>query len=202
MTKIKKRMTALAAMLLAAALVMGGCGAAGGGQAASDTEAGAVTSEDAEEAAGESADTGDAEAESEDAEAAGDEAASVNEAGLADGTYIVDVSTDSNMFHINEADEGTGVLTVKDGEMSVHIRMPSKNIVNMYYGPKDEAQAEGAELIEPTTDEVTYSDGITDEVYGFDVPVPVIGEEFTVSIIGTHDNWYEHKMMVENPVAQ
>ena len=33
-------------------------------------------------------------------------------------------------------------------------------------------------LLEPTTDTVTYSDGMTEEVYGFDIPVPAIDEEF------------------------
>ena len=120
--------------------------------------------------------------------------------GLEDGTYIVDVDTGSNMFHVNEANEGKGLLTVKDGEMNVHISLASKKIVNVYAGPKSEAEAEGAELIEPTKDMVTYDDGITEEVYGFDIPVPAIDEEFPVSIIGTHDNWYEHNMMVTNPV--
>jgi hypothetical protein len=106
------------------------------------------------------------------------------------------------MFHINEADGGTGVLTVVNGEMTVHIRMPSKNIVNLYYGLKEDAQKEGAELIQPTTDEVTYSDGMTDEVYGFDVPVPAIDEPFNVAIIGTYGNWYDHKLTVTNPVVQ
>ena len=179
-----KRLKLVLAAAVAAAVLMTACG----GAAESGSSEAASSNEQAEAAAEET---------TEDVE---DEEPSVNEAGLADGTYVVDVSTDSNMFHINEADEGTGVLTVENGEMSVHIRMPSKNIVNMYFGTKAEAQAEGAELIEPTTDEVTYSDGMTDEVYGFDVPVPVLGEEFTVAIIGTHGNWYEHKMLVENPV--
>lgn len=179
-----KRLKLVLAAAVAAAVLMTACG----GTAESSPSEAASSNEQAEAAAEET---------TEDVE---DEEPSVNEAGLADGTYVVDVSTDSNMFHINEADEGTGVLTVENGEMSVHIRMPSKNIVNMYFGTKAEAQAEGAELIEPTTDEVTYSDGMTDEVYGFDVPVPVLGEEFTVAIIGTHGNWYEHKMLVENPV--
>lgn len=55
--------------------------------------------------------------------------------------------------------------------MTIHVSLVSKNIVNVFVGTKEEAQADGAELIEPTTDEVTYSDGTTDEVYGFDIPV-------------------------------
>lgn len=125
---------------------------------------------------------------------------SVNEAGLADGIYIVDVDTGSSMFHINEAKEGKGELTVKNGEMTLHITLPSKNIVNLFLGTSEEAEADGAVLIDPTIDEVTYSDGITEEVYGFDIPCPVVGEAYDVSIIGTHGNWYTHSVTVTNPV--
>jgi len=49
-------------------------------------------------------------------------------------------------------------------------------------------------------DEVTYSDGLTDEVYGFDIPVPALDEEFDVALIGTKGKWYDHKACVSNPV--
>ena len=119
---------------------------------------------------------------------------------LEDGEYTVDVTTDSTMFHINEANEGKGLLTVKDGEMTVHVSLASKKIVNLFPGSKEEAQADGAELIEPTTDRIVYDDGIEMDVYGFDIPVPALDEEIPVAIIGTHDNWYDHTITVTNPV--
>ncbi len=106
------------------------------------------------------------------------------------------------MFHVNEAKEGKGVLTVKDGKMTIHVSLVSKNIVNVFVGTKEEAQADGAELIEPTTDEVTYSDGTTDEVYGFDIPVEKLDENFNVAIIGKKGTWYDHVVSVSNPVPQ
>lgn len=121
---------------------------------------------------------------------------------LEDGTYTADFNTDSNMFHVNEAKEGKGVLTVKDGKMTIHVSLVSKNIVNVFVGTKEEAQADGAELIEPTTDEVTYSDGTTDEVYGFDIPVEKLDENFNVAIIGKKGTWYDHVVSVSNPVPQ
>ena len=45
-----------------------------------------------------------------------------------------------------------------------------------------------------------YSDGYTEEVYGFDIPVPAIGEEFNVAILGEKGKWYDHKVSVKNPV--
>ena len=61
-----------------------------------------------------------------------------------------------------------------------------------------EAQEEGAELLQPTKDEVTYSDGTTETVNGFDVPVPAIDEEFDLAIIGTKGKWYDHKVSVSD----
>ena len=118
---------------------------------------------------------------------------------LEDGVYIVDFNTDSSMFHVNEACEGKGTLTVKDGIMTIHVSMPSKNIVNLYPGLAEDAQKEGAELLQPTTDTVTYSDGMTEEVNGFDVPVPALDEEFDLALIGTKGTWYDHKVSVSNP---
>ena len=119
---------------------------------------------------------------------------------LPDGTYTATFTTDHSMFHVNEEYDDKGTLTVKDGEMTIHVSLVSKNIVNLFFGLAEDAQKDGAELIEPTTDEVTYSDGYVEEVYGFDIPVPALDEEFDVALIGTHDNWYDHKVVVSNPV--
>ena len=121
--------------------------------------------------------------------------------GLEDGTYTAEFSTDSGMFHVNEACDGKGTLTVKDGEMTIHISLVSKNIVNLYPGLAEDAQKEGAGLLQPTEDMVTYSDGTTEEVYGFDVPVPVLEEEFDLALIGKKGVWYDHKVSVSNPEA-
>ena len=118
---------------------------------------------------------------------------------LEDGTYTAEFDTDSSMFHVNEACEGKGTLTVKDGIMTIHLSMPSKNLVNLYPGLAEDAQQEGAELLQPTTDTVTYSDGMTEEVNGFDVPVPALDEEFDLALIGTKGTWYDHKVSVSNP---
>ncbi len=119
---------------------------------------------------------------------------------LEDGTYTVDFTTDSSMFHVNEALDGKGTLTVKDGEMTIHISLTSKNILNLYCGLADDARKDGAEILEPTVDTVTYSDGTTEEVNGFDVPVPTLDEEFDLALIGTKGKWYDHKVSVSNPV--
>ena len=120
---------------------------------------------------------------------------------LEDGVYTAEFDTDSNMFHVNEACGGKGTLTVKDGKMTIHVSLVSKSILNLFAGTAEDAQKDGAVILEPTTDSVTYSDGYTDEVYGFDIPVPALDEEFDVALVGTKGTWYDHKVSVSNPEA-
>ena len=175
---------------LSACLLLGGCGA---GQAADATsaESTAVAQESTVTP------TGSTEA----TETVSTETAQ-NEAQLPDGVYTAEFSTDSSMFHVSEACDGKGTLTVKDGVMTIHISLGSKKILNLYPGLAEDAAKDGAVLLEPTTDTVTYSDGMTEEVYGFDVPVPAIGEEFDLALIGTKGKWYDHKVKVSDPVAE
>ena len=119
-----------------------------------------------------------------------------DEAAVADGTYEAVFTTDSSMFQVNEARDDKGVLTVKDGKMTIHVSLTSKNIVNLYPGTAEEAQKDGAELLDPTEDEITYDDGTSETVYGFDIPVPALDEEFDLALIGTKGKWYDHKVKV------
>ncbi len=140
-------------------------------------------------------------AETEAAETA-DKAEESTDSELEDGVYSVEFDTDSGMFHVNEACNGRATLTVKDGKMTVHISLVSKNIVNLFLGTAEDAQKDGAKLIAPTTDVVTYSDGLTDEVYGFNIPVEKLDEEFDLAIIGTKGKWYDHKVSVTDAKEQ
>lgn len=83
--------------------------------------------------------------------------------------------------------------------MSVHITLPSESIVNLYTGTAEDAQKEGATLLSPTVDTVSYADGSTEEVYGFDVPVPALDQEFDLAILGSKGKWYDHKVSVTGP---
>lgn len=175
---------------LSACLLLGGCGA---GQAADATSAeSTVAAQESTVTPTESTET----AETVSTETAQDKAQ------LPDGVYAAEFSTDSSMFHVSEACDGKGTLTVKDGVMTIHISLGSKKILNLYPGLAEDAAKDGAVLLEPTTDTVTYSDGMTEEVYGFDVPVPAIGEEFDLALIGTKGKWYDHKVKVSDPVAE
>ena len=127
---------------------------------------------------------------------------SVDATELADGTYSAKFNTDSSMFSVNESNDGRGVLTVKDGKMTIHISLASQKIVNLFVGTAEDAAKEGAELLQPTIDTVTYADGTTEEVNGYDVPVEALDKEFDLAIIGTKQKWYDHKVSVSDPQAE
>lgn len=169
--KKKKISAVFGCVLLMASLMLGACGESDDSKDAGTT---GQTSESVQETEGE-------------------------ENALEDGVYLADFSTDSSMFHVNEACDGKGTLTVKNGQMTIHITLGSKKIVNLYLGLAEDAAKDGADLLQPTNDEVYYDDGTSDEVYGFDVPVPALDEEFDLALIGTKEKWYDHKVKVSNP---
>ncbi len=121
---------------------------------------------------------------------------------LADGVYTAAFKTDSSMFRTSEAMDGRGTLTVENGVMTLHVSLMSKKILHLFPGTAEDAQKDGAVWLEPTTDMVTYSDGLSEEVYGFDIPVPAIDSEFDLALIGTKGKWYDHKVSVEDPKPQ
>ena len=178
-----------ATLILAAALT--GCGAS------SSTASSAAASEAASSAAS--------------SVAATSEAASEAAATLPDGVYTADFETDSSMVHANEACDGKGTLTVKDGQMTFHVSLASKKIVNLYLGSAADADANKADWLRPPppppphphqgsppTDPVTSSDGTTEEVYGYDIPLTAVDEDFALAILGTKGKWYDHTVSVRN----
>ena len=190
------------AVIMTAALVMSAAGC-GNKDAVSTAEPEAVATEEVAETAEETEElaeetTEESEETEEVAEETQETAETSESAGLADGTYTATFTTDNSMFHINEAYDNKGTLTVQGGEMTIHITLPSQNILNLFPGTAEDAQKDGAELLQPTTDTVTYDDGTTEEVYGFDVPVPAIGEPFQLALIGTKGKWYDHEVIVSD----
>ena len=161
----------VASLLLAAALT--GCGAA------SSTASSAAGSEAASSVASSAASETDA-------------------AALPDGVYTAEFDTDSGMFHANEACDGKGTLTVENGKMTFHVSLASKKIVNLYVGMAADADANKADWLLPTTDTVTYSDGTSEEVYGYDIPVAAVDEDFQLALLGTKGKWYDHTVSIRN----
>ena len=157
--------------------LLAGCGAS---STASSVSSGTASSEAASAAASSAAET----------------------AALPDGVYTADFETDSSMFHANEACDGKGTLTVENGEMTFHVSLASKKIVNLYPGKAADAEANESDWLQPTTDTVTYSDGTSEEVYGFDIPVSALDTDFDLAILGTKGKWYDHVVSVRNAVEK
>ncbi len=183
----KKLITTILAIGMAV-LPLSGCGEKKAEPAPAATETAAPATEAAEPA----------EPAAEQEPAAETETEEPKEAALPDGVYSAKFTTDSSMFHVNEEYDDRGTLTVENGEMTIHITLASKNIVNLYPGTAEEAQKDGAELLMPTTDTVVYADGTEEEVYGFDVPVPALDEPFPLALIGTKEKWYDHEVVVSD----
>ena len=131
-----------------------------------------------------------------------DSTSEANADALENGTYAADFTTDSSMFHVNEAEDGKGVLTVKDGQMTIHVSLASENILNLFPGSAEDAKKDGAALLQPTKDTVKYSDGTEEVVNGFDIPVPALDEEFPLALVGKKGKWYDHMVKVSNPVKK
>ena len=119
-------------------------------------------------------------------------------AALPDGVYTAEFKTDSSMFHASEAVDGMGTLTVENGVMTFHVSLQSQKIVNLYLGMAADAPDHESDWLQPTVDTVTYSDGTSDEVYGFDIPVQAVDTDFQLAILGTKGTWYDHTVSVRN----
>lgn len=187
------------AIALLSVTLSGGCGNNNNAQE-SDSAVDVTVEEDTEESSEIVTETLPEEPTEEEPESDETDKQNQDTAELADGIYTAEFTTDSSMFRVNETCEGKGTLTVENGEMTIHITLGSKKILNLYPGLAEDASEEGTELLLPTEDTVTYSDGMTEEVYGFDVPVPMLETEFDLALIGTKGKWYDHKVSVSNPV--
>lgn len=129
---------------------------------------------------------------------ASQEEAKAGTTALEDGEYSVKFDTDSSMFGVSEAMNGRGTLTVKDGKMMLHISLKSKKILNLYPGLAEKARGDEKGWLLPTTDKVKYEDGTWEEVFGFDVPVEKLDEEFDLALVGEKGTWYDHKVSVSD----
>lgn len=185
-------------MMLLSAGILTGCLLGGCGENAADTES-TIQSESSVASLESGSDV--TEEKSQEVQASIEETQTASDEStcpLEDGIYLASFKTDSSMFRINETKDGKGVLTVANGKMTIHVTLLSKKVLNLYAGLAEDASREGAELLQPTIDVVTYSDGLSEEVYGFDIPVPYLEDEFDVALIGTKGSWYDHKVSVSN----
>ena len=115
---------------------------------------------------------------------------------LADGTYSCKFTTDSSMLKINPELKNEASLTVKDGKATAHCVLSGTGYLKLFLGSKEDAPNKESEHISYTEESLKYSDGTTDKVYAFDIPVPVIDEEYAIATVGKKGTWYDHKVKV------
>ena len=116
---------------------------------------------------------------------------SEQEASLADGSYAIEVTTDSSMFH---ADSCT--LEVEDGTYTAHLSLPGEGFSRLYFGSAEEAaEADDSEI---------YDYYLNDEdKYTFDVPVAALDEELEIAAYGQRrDTWYPHTIVFCSPAEE
>ena len=121
-----------------------------------------------------------------------------NKAALEDGIYSAKFETDSGMFKINETKEGRGILTVKDGKMTMEIVLSGDGIVGLYEGLAKDAKNDEKNRINCSKVTVKYDDGSEEEVNSFVIDVPVLDKEFDLALIGKKEKWYDHKVIVSD----
>ena len=121
-----------------------------------------------------------------------------NKTALEDGIYSAKFETDSGMFKINETKEGRGILTVKDGKMTMEIVLSGDGIVGLYEGLAKDAKNDEKNRINCSKVTVKYDDRSEEEVNSFVIDVPVLDKEFDLALIGKKEKWYDHKVIVSD----
>lgn len=110
------------------------------------------------------------------------------QSGLADGTYAIEVDTDSSMFHADSCE-----LIVADGTYTATLVLPGEGFSRLYFGTAEEAAS--------ADDIDIYDYYLNDEgKYTFDIPVAALDEELLVAAYGQRrDTWYDHTITFASP---
>ena len=107
--------------------------------------------------------------------------------GLADGTYQIEVETDSSMFRSDSC-----LLTVEGGTCTAALTLPGEGFSKLYFGSAEAAAAANQDV---------YVYRLNDEgKYTFDIPVSALDEELAVAAYGQRrDTWYDHTIVFHAP---
>ena len=109
---------------------------------------------------------------------------------LADGTYAIEVDTDSSMFHSESC-----LLTVEGDTYTASLTLPGEGFSRLYFGS-------AAEAAEASDDEI-YDYYLNDDgKYTFDIPVAALDEELPIAAFGhRRDTWYDHTITFCSPAT-
>ena len=108
----------------------------------------------------------------------------------ADGTYEIEVETDSSMFRADSCK-----LTVKDGACTAELVLPGEGFSKLYFGSAEDAAK--------ASDTDVYAYHLNDAgKYCFDIPVTELDKEIQVAAFGQRrDKWYDHTITFHAPTA-
>lgn len=160
------KQVSLAAALSASLVLAGFCAGCGSTQTTNDTTAQETVVEETDDA---TAETG----------------------GLEDGSYAIEVETDSSMFRAESCE-----LVVDKGSYLAKLSLPGEGFSRLYFGSaEDAAQA---------SDEEIYDYYLNDEgKYTFDLPIEALDEEFAIAAFGQRrDTWYDHTIVFHAPAEE
>lgn len=120
--------------------------------------------------------------------AACSQTAQTTQTGPANGTYEIEVETDSSMFRSEAC-----VLTVEDGTYTAALSLPGEGFSKLYFGSAEDAP-------DAPADEV-YEYYLNDDgKYTFDIPVAALDEELPIAAFGQRrDTWYDHTITFHAP---
>lgn len=109
---------------------------------------------------------------------------------VADGTYAIEVETDSSMFRSESC-----TLTVDKGTYTATLTLPGEGFSRLYFGTAEEAAQ--------ASDEQIYDYHLNDDgKYTFDIPVSALDEELQIAAYGQRrDTWYDHTITFHAPDA-
>lgn len=171
---MRKTRLAFIALLCAIALVLAGCGQSSDDSATESTEATETT----------------AATEATDAAEATDATDAATSTAPTDGTYDIEVDTDSSMFRAEYC-----TLKVEDGTYTAILSLPGEGFSRLYYGTAEEAAS--------ASDDDIYDYYLNDDgKYTFDIPVAALDEELTIAAFGQRrDTWYDHTITFHAPDA-
>ncbi len=103
---------------------------------------------------------------------------------LADGTYPLEVETDSKMFRFDKAE-----LKVEKGTCTAILTMPGEGFTRLHVGTSGEVLNEKGDGSDAIIEHGTDGAG----KYTFEIPVSAFDEELSVAAYGTKgDKWYDH----------
>lgn len=117
--------------------------------------------------------------------------ASGESANIPNGTYAIEVDTDSSMFRADSCK-----LTVEEGIYTAVLVLPGEGFSRLYFGTAEEAAA--------ADDADIYDYYLNEEgKYTFDIPVAKLDEELSIAAFGhRRDTWYDHTIVFHAPAEE